>query len=134
MKISFHLWTFGAGLMMAYPALRAEQPTQPTADAAPAESVLKKTARLIREDVRLATAAPAEPVPVLPPKDSQEEVLQLDRVFVRAPRVLGLPPVLLETPVAEFFRTGTVWERVGRKFTTKVGVKGDEGVFLRFSW
>jgi hypothetical protein len=133
-KTCFHLWSLGLGLIVAGPIL-CEQPQPlpwPTARA-PAESVSKKAARLIWEKAGLPNV-PEKPESNFPPAESREEVLQLAPMVVREPRPPALPPSLHEAPVRKFLRTGTVWEKVGPKFTTKFGVSGDKGIFFRLSW
>ncbi len=39
-----------------------------------------------------------------------------------------------ENKAEEFIRTGTISQHVGKKVTTRLWMKGDEGIMLRFSW
>lgn len=39
-----------------------------------------------------------------------------------------------ETEIQKFIRTGTISEHVGETITTRLWMKGDEGIMLRFSW
>jgi hypothetical protein len=60
-------------------------------------------------------------------------VLQMTPVLVGGTKL----PVFkesLENRVQELLRTGTLAERVGRRFTSKIWMKGDKGVMLSISW
>lgn len=59
-------------------------------------------------------------------------VLALNPFIVTAPAMPSEQP--RETQVEKFIRTGTIWQHVGKKVTTRFWMKGDEGLMLRFSW
>lgn len=132
MKTCFRLWSLGLGLLAFRLVLSAEPLPWPD-DAAPAESVLKKSARLILEKAG-RPGLPEKPAPVLPPKDSPEDVLQLEPFIVHGPQGPALPPALHETPLATYIRTGNLWEKIGRKITTEIFCRPDKGLGLSFSW
>ena len=136
MNNCFRLWSLGLGLLAAGPVFGAEPLPWPD-ETAPAESVLQKSTRLIREK---AGAAPVK-VPAgseqgtksgepLPPKDRPEDMLQLDPFIVHGQPVPALPPTLHETRVQEFLRTGTIWQ--GKRF--KIWFASDKGLMLTFPW
>lgn len=141
MNTCYRLWSLGLGLMAACPVLLA-QPLPWPADTAPAESVLKKTARLIREDAGIAQGkAPASREqgaksgePNLAPEDNPENVVVLDTMVVREKKALAIPPALHETPVAKYLRTGNFWQRIGHRFTSEIFCRPDKGIGLSFSW
>jgi hypothetical protein len=129
--------------MAVSPAVRAQSQPQPwPSEAAPAERVLKKSTRLIRENAALTPdknparteQGAASTEPGFRAADSHEGVVVLDPFIVREQRAPALPPALHEAPVRRFLRTGTIWEKVGPRFTTKFGVSGDKGIFFRLSW
>jgi hypothetical protein len=60
-------------------------------------------------------------------------VLTLAPVVVRTTRSPELAAPR-ENRVEEFFRTGTFLEQVGRKVTSRLWARGDQGVMLSFSW
>jgi hypothetical protein len=141
MNNCFRLWSLGLGLLAAGPVFGAEPLPWPD-ETAPAESVLKKSSRLIREKTGLPTSS-STPSPIThnpaaedlaPPADRPEDMLQLEPFIVHGRQVPVLPPALHETPVQEFVRTGALWEKVGRKFKTKFWFASDKGLMLSFSW
>jgi|GEM_PF-7044662 len=54
--------------------------------------------------------------------------------FVVGVEKIPNPSPLRETPLDAFIRTGTLAEHTGKKVTTQLWIKGDEGIMLRFSW
>jgi hypothetical protein len=86
--------------------------------------------QLIRKDagVVLPAAAPVEDVVV----EVAPEVVELEPMIIEGEKLKDLPPP--ETQAAIFFRTGTVWERVGRRFTKRFWMKGDQGIMFSISW
>jgi hypothetical protein len=132
MQISCRLWSIGLVLLAAGPVIGAEPLPWPD-DAAPAESALKKSAQLIREEAGRAVA-PREPVRDLLPADKSENVVVLDKLVVREKRTPAIPPAVHETPVDKFFRTGTIAEHIGKKVTTKFWFSGERGLMLSFLW
>lgn len=82
-----------------------------------------------------AQLGPIQPVVETP----AEPVAGPSAVVVLAPVVVTThrPPDLStprENRVEEFFRTGTLAERIGRKVTTRLWMRGDQGVMLSLSW
>jgi hypothetical protein len=95
--------------------------------------VQKQVTRLILADAgHVTTASQLEAAE--PPAAGAEETLALEPMIVTGSKVPQLPPALHETPVTEFLRTGTLWERIGHKIKTKLWMRGDKGVMLSFSW
>ena len=127
------------GLMALGPVLDAPPQVVP-ADPVPKESVVQKTTRLIRYDAYFANAieppvapnlAPAADHPVV---DNPDQAVVFDTLVVREKRIPVLPPVVHETTVAEVLRTGTLWERIGHRFSTRFWARGDKGLMLTLSW
>lgn len=137
MNNCFRLWSLGLGLLAAGPLPGAEPLPWPDATA-PAESVLQKSTRLIRE--KASSAQVKSPVsgeqgaksgePSLAQADHPEDMLQLDPFIVHGQPVPLLPPALHETRVQEFLRTGTIWQ--GKRF--KIWFASDKGLMLTFPW
>ena len=139
MKTRFQLPA--VGLMILGAAFGAPPPVVP-ADAAPKESVVKKTTRLIEEDVaftpanapvhQAADANPAKPAPLL--LQNPAEPLVFATMVVREREVPEIPPAVHESRAAEVLRTGTFWRRIGPRFTTQLWARGDKGLMLTLAW
>ncbi len=137
MNNCLRLWSLGLGLLAAGPVFSAEPLPWPD-ETAPAESVLKKSTRLIREKAGIAQGKnPANKEhgakngePGLAPVDRPEDMLQLEPIIVHGQPVPALPPTLHETRVQEFLRTGTIWQ--GKRF--KFWFTSDKGLMLTFPW
>jgi len=86
--------------------------------------------QLIREKAGIAPRAVA---PVAgEPADVAEGTLVLEPMIVEEEKLKNLPPP--ETKPEKFFRTGTIWERIGRRFTKRFWMKGDAGIMFSLSW
>ncbi len=86
--------------------------------------------QLIREEHGIA------PLAVAPVKDEPPAVaggiLQLEPMIIEEEKLKNLPAP--ETKVEKFSRTGTIWEKIGHKFTRRFWAKGDEGIMFTLSW
>jgi len=97
-----------------------------------------EAARLIREDVLAmkekdgSQAKPAGPEKIETPPG--ENLLILERIVVKGNKPPEIPPPVRETEVQEFFRTGTILENRGPRFTRRLWVKGDKGLMFSISW
>ena len=141
MKMRFQRWSPGLGLMILGTALGVPPEVVP-ADAMPSESVLQKTTRLIREDAaRAAAQGPADAAtvaksagPDLALLPSPGEPLVFDPMVVHRKQVPEIPPAVHESPVTEVLRTGTFWQKIGPRFTTRLWASGDKGLMLTLAW
>ena len=130
----------GIALLAVGPAARAEAAVSQETEAAEAPQTVsrpqmrKAIAQLIRTEVEHQHLQFTERLPVMAstalPADN---VVQMETVVVTTAKLPHLSTPR-ETPVEEFFRTGTIAEKIGRKVTTRLWMKGDEGVMLRLSW
>jgi len=85
------------------------------------------------------TALAAPKASILKVENQGEEDGSAPSVVVMAPVVVqeDKPPELFvrrENDLETFFRTGTFYQNVGKKVTTKIWAKGDRGIMLSFSW
>lgn len=118
-----------ASLLAAGP-LSAEPPTPDDTTARPDR---RELTRLVREDAgRLPAPTHASPAPS--GSDTPTEMVVALAPLVVEERIPPLPEPVRETKVKEFFRTGVLAEKVGRKVTTRFWVKGDRGIMLSFRW
>ncbi|HEX2862041.1 MAG TPA: hypothetical protein VHN79_10395 [Lacunisphaera sp.] len=67
-------------------------------------------------------------------EEPQGAMLELEPMIVDGQRVKPLPPPWRETRVQEVLRTGTVWEKVGARFTQRFWMQGDRGIMFTVSW
>jgi hypothetical protein len=110
--------------LSAAEALEAAEPAK-----APRTRMHRQLNQLIRQDagvVELAAAPVADDPPVA------ADTLLLEPMIVEEPKLEDLPPP--ETRAAKFFRTGTLWEKIGRRFTKRFWMKGDRGIMFSISW
>jgi hypothetical protein len=86
--------------------------------------------QMIREDHSLAppAVAPTEAEPAV----VGEETLVLEPMIVEEEKLKNMPPP--ETKAQKFFRTGTIWEKVGRRFTKEFWLRPDRGIGFTLSW
>lgn len=118
---------------MAGAALAAQETPRTSArDLAWQEAV-----RLVREEAEAkerarAAAGNANPAPAAELAVAAG-VEVMDPIVVTEKRP---PPIRVsrETKAEEFFRTGTMAERVGSKVTSRLWMKGDKGVMWSVSW
>ena len=61
-----------------------------------------------------------------------EGTLVLEPMIVEEGKLKGLPPP--ETKSEKFFRTGTLWQRIGRKFTQEIWFGRGQGLGYTLSW
>ena len=116
------------GLALLPGGLPAEE-TLVTAKA-PRTPMQLQLSRLIREEHGIAAKelAPAgEDAPVV-----TGDTFHLEPMIVTEEKLKNLPPP--ETKMENFIRTGTIWEKIGRKFTQRFWAKGDEGIMFTLSW
>ena len=144
MKTILHLGSLGLILTVACIGRAAENPVEgreTKVEGLPliSEPFVAKTkmheqmARLVREDAGIFTApSPAEAANEVVDV-SLEKMLELEPMTVKG-RKFAIPPPRHENLAQEFFRTGTVWEKVGPRFSRRLTLKGDEGVLFRLSW
>ena len=137
MKSSIWFLSCGLGLAATCLDLQAE------AGAAPAlpktrTRVQKLLTDLIKEDAGAPTianpVAASQPEASSAPAETAENTLVLDPMVVTAKKSLEIPPPLHETRVQEFFRTGTIWKKVGPRFTREFWFRGDQGIGFTLSW
>jgi hypothetical protein len=112
--------------------------TEPMMESAAQAEPKSPISRLTRERLRQVGLAKTAVLDGTKPSIVEGEN-QPASVVVMAPVVVqeGRPPELFirrENEVEKFFRTGTFYENVGKKVTTKVWAKGDRGIMLSFSW
>lgn len=86
--------------------------------------------QLIRAEAGLVQ--PAVAAPEIRPADVAEETLQLAPMIVEGEKLKDLPPP--ETKAEKFYSTGTIWEKVGHRFTQRFWMKGDQGIMFALSW
>jgi len=110
------------------PVLRA-QAVDNGGTSVPRTLMHRRVAELVKADVGIVSIAPRE---------EETDVAAPGETLVLEPLVVTgkveLPPPRDETRVQEFFRTGTLWEKVGPKFTRRFWVKGDRGIMFTLSW
>jgi len=96
----------------------------------PKTRVQRQLNQLIREKAGIAplAVAPTEAGPA----DVAEGTQQLEPMIIEEEKLKALPPP--ETRVEKFSRTGTLWEKVGRTFTKRFWMKGDQGIMFTLSW
>jgi hypothetical protein len=90
--------------------------------------------RLIREEAGIAGPVPAPEEGAAASNEEEKETLQLEPLTVEGKRELAWPPPLRENKVQEVMRTGTLWKKVGPRFTRRFWIKGDEGIGFSLSW
>jgi hypothetical protein len=118
-------------LLLALVLLPAELAAGEEAEAAkqPKTQLHRQLNQLVRQDAGVVpAAAPVEAAPAA----AAEEILELEPIVIEDEKLKDLPPP--EAKVEKFFRTGTVWERVGRRFTKRFWLKGDKGLMFTLSW
>jgi hypothetical protein len=89
----------------------------------------RQLGQLIRED---AGVLPPAPPAADEPAVVAEGILELETMIIEEEKLKELPPP--ETKAAKFLRTGTLWEKVGPKFTRRFWMKGDRGILFTLSW
>jgi len=116
------------GLALLPGGLPAEE-TLVTAKA-PRTPMQLQLSRLIREEHGIAAkeVAPAgEVAPVV-----TGDTFHLEPMIVTEEKLKNLSPP--ETKVEKFFRTGTLWQRIGRKFTQEIWFGRGQGLGYTLSW
>ena len=128
MKPGAGIATLLLGLALLPRALPAEEGGE--AAKTPKTPVHLQLNQLIRAGAGVPSlaATPAEASPAA----LGEETLVLEPMIVEEEKLKGLPPP--ETKTEKFFRTGTLWEKVGRRFTKRFWMKGDQGIMFTLSW
>jgi hypothetical protein len=123
-------------LLSPNPGLLAQRlpgPAQSAEPRPPLETPLRhKAIDLIRQDVA-TNSKESQPSPPRLSQSSSEDVTTLSPVIVEGRKVPDISTPR-ERPVEEFFRTGTIAERIGPKVTTQLWMRGDRGVMLSFRW
>ena len=66
------------------------------------------------------------------PQVAAGETLQLEPMIVEEEKLKNLPPP--ETKAEKFFRTGTIWKKVGRTFTKEFWFRSGRGIGFTLSW
>jgi len=121
-----------AGLPTVLPAqTTAETPEATNGEARESKSYMRsRLTELLKAEAGLVSTAPVEkPVGPVP---APGEMLVLEPLVVTGK--VDLPPPVHETRIQEFFRTGTIWEKVGPKFTRRFWVDGGKGIGFTLSW
>jgi len=97
----------------------------------PRTGVRNQLRELIRADAQaVSRAAPtARDEPAVVP--AAGDTLHLEPMVIEE-KAIHIPPP--ETEAAHFFRTGTLWEHVGPKFTKRFWVEGGRGIGFTLSW
>ena len=109
----------------------------PTESKSPLSNQTRERLRQLALAKTTALAAPK--ASILKVGNQGEEDGSAPSVVVMAPVVVqeDRPPELFirrENDLETFFRTGTFYQNVGKKVTTKIWAKGDRGIMLSFSW
>ena len=122
-----------AGCALGFPVLQAQVPA---GLAVPPDTWTANLAALFHGNAAVTEEADnAERV--VTPHDLKSDVLVLRPMVVKGTRVVTLPPPFHEPPILEFFRTGTLLEKVGTKFALKLWLRGggiDGGLRLTVAW
>lgn len=130
MKFGFSLLSFGLGLAASSLDLAAQ-----TDDAAKKDSktlVQIEAMQLIRQDAGIFSSV-TQPQAIEQAAADLNEVLLLEPLKVTKQKIPDLiPPV--ETFADKFFRTGTIAQHVGKKFTTTFSLRPETGLSIGFSW
>lgn len=92
-----------------------------------------ETVRLIHQDAQKLKLKHA-PVDGDKVAEKSPDMLILDRLVVTKRPPETLPPPVIETPVQQFFRTGTIAEHVGSKVTTHFWLHPELGLRLSFEF
>ncbi|MES1168513.1 MAG: hypothetical protein ABUL61_05020, partial [Oleiharenicola lentus] len=134
MRPRYRLLVVALAVAGLQPALRAQAtagtPVATSGDVPKQKSrVSRQLAELVKADAGIVSITPRAEETEVP---STGEILVLEPLVVTGK--VDLPPPVHETRVQEFFRTGTLWEKVGSKFTRKFWVKGDRGIMFTLSW
>lgn len=98
----------------------------------PRTQVQDQLTRLIRQENGIASTVPT--AEENKPERIAEGTLELEPMIVEGKRELAWPPPVRENRVQEVLRTGTLWERVGSRFTKRFWAKGDRGIGFTLSW
>jgi hypothetical protein len=138
MKTRAGIVALALGLAFSPDGLRAEAEvvgSQGTKDEGPPAARTRMQIQLnglIREQAGIVRSEPAREENSA--AANAEETLRLAPMIVEGRRELALPPPVKENRVQEVLRTGTLWKKVGPRFTKRFWVKGDEGIAFTLSW
>lgn len=118
------------GLALLPAVLTAEASAEPVK---PSKTKMQQQLnRLIRAEAGLVVTGPVVVAKGAGPEAVAEETLELEPMIIEEQKLEELPPP--ETKAEKFFRTGTVWKKVGPKFTRQFWVGRGRGIGFTLSW